>query len=81
MIDSNTFEEIASSLSKAIPDTLKHLEKDLQSKFKQILETTFDKLDLVTREEFDTQKKVLAKTREKVEALEKQFNRLNDKNS
>jgi ubiquinone biosynthesis accessory factor UbiK len=37
------------------------------------LQSTFQKLDLVTREEFDVQTAVLARTREKLEALEKRL--------
>lgn len=73
MLDSINFDEIATNLSKVLPESLRGLDKELQEKFKHILTNTFDKLDLVTREEFDTQKKVLAKTREKVEQLEEQL--------
>jgi hypothetical protein len=71
MFNSKTFEEIAMNLSEALPESLRYLEKDLQQKFKLILEKGFEKLELVTREEFDTQTKVLTKTREKVDKLEK----------
>jgi BMFP domain-containing protein YqiC len=43
---------------------------DLQRNIKALLLQQFARLDLVTREEFDTQVKVLARTREKLEALE-----------
>lgn len=42
----------------------------LQQQIKSVLQGTFDRLDLVSREEFDAQKAVLLRTREKVEALE-----------
>lgn len=42
----------------------------LQQQVKSVLQGTFDRLDLVSREEFDAQKAVLLRTREKVEALE-----------
>jgi BMFP domain-containing protein YqiC len=44
--------------------------KDLEKNMKSMLSQGFSKLDLVTREEFDVQAQVLAKTREKLEALE-----------
>lgn len=44
--------------------------KDLEKNVKAMLNQGFSKLDLVTREEFDVQAQVLAKTRAKVEALE-----------
>jgi BMFP domain-containing protein YqiC len=43
---------------------------DLQRNMKALLMQQFARLDLVTREEFDTQVKVLARTRERLEALE-----------
>lgn len=48
----------------------------LQGQVKSILQGTFDRLDLVSREEFDAQKAVLMRTREKIEALEKQIEAL-----
>ena len=62
---------LAERLFRALPPPLRAIEQDLQSKFKDILQATFSKLDLVTREEFDVQTKVLARTREKLEQLEK----------
>ena len=50
---------------------------DMQRAVKAIAQSTFQKLDLVSREEFDTQSIVLAKTRAKLEELEKQLNELN----
>lgn len=44
---------------------------DIQKNLKALLTQQFARLDLVTREEFDTQRRVLARSREKIEALEK----------
>lgn len=49
---------------------------NLQAQVKSILQGTFDRLDLVSREEFDAQKAVLQRTREKIEALEQQLQQL-----
>lgn len=73
MFDPKSFDEISKKLIDALPEGFKGIEQDVQQKFKSILQTAFDHLDLVTREEFDVQKKVLQKTREKVEAIEKQL--------
>jgi BMFP domain-containing protein YqiC len=43
---------------------------DVQRNLKALLAQQFSRLDLVTREEFEVQREVLAKTREKIEALE-----------
>jgi BMFP domain-containing protein YqiC len=44
--------------------------EELQQNFKSILQAGLGKLDLVTREEFDVQRAVLLRTREKLEALQ-----------
>jgi len=44
--------------------------EDLERNFKSLLQTGLEKMDLVTREEFDIQVAVLARTREKLEILE-----------
>jgi BMFP domain-containing protein YqiC len=46
---------------------------DLQKNLKALLTQQFARMDLVTRDEFDTQAQVLARTREKLEALEKRL--------
>lgn len=50
--------------------------KDMEKNMKAIIMAIFSKLDLVTREEFDTQQKVLLATRKKLEELEKQIKNL-----
>lgn len=49
---------------------------DLERNFRALLAGTFARLDLVTREEFDAQSRVLARTREKLEALEQRLSAL-----
>lgn len=51
---------------------------ELQQQVKALLQGTFDRLDIVSREEFDAQKAVLLRTREKVETLEKQVQALEE---
>lgn len=52
---------------------------DIENNLKAILHASFDKLDLVTRDEFDTQQKVLANTRTKLEELEQIIKKLETK--
>ena len=44
--------------------------KDLEKNFRGMLSSTFSKLDLVTREEYDVQARLLARSKEKLAALE-----------
>lgn len=78
-MDTKIFDEISKQLSKVLPESVRHFEHELQEKFREILQTAFAKLDLVTREEFDTQVKVLERTRKKLDELEKQFANLEKK--
>lgn len=71
-------EELAKKLYDALPTSLQNFENEIQQKFKEILQSAFAHMDLVTREEFDVQQKVLARTREKVDLLEAQVQALLD---
>ena len=71
MFDPKSLDDIANRLASAIPPGLSNLKDDLEKSFQAILQGALGKLDLVTREEFDVQKLVLAKTRSKLEDLEK----------
>ena len=81
MFDTKYFEEIAKKLYSTLPTNLRELENDFQKKFKEILLIAFSKIDLVTREEFDVQVKVLERTREKLEQLQLTVQNLQNKNS
>jgi ubiquinone biosynthesis accessory factor UbiK len=71
MFDTKFIDDTVKRLSESLPPGLNKFKKDLEKNFKAILQSMFAKLDLVTREEFDVQKKVLTKTRIKINALEK----------
>ncbi|MYM37601.1 accessory factor UbiK family protein [Duganella sp. FT50W] len=67
-MDMNTFfNDLQSKISQAIENSPA---KDIEKNVKSMMTQGFSKLDLVTREEFDIQTQVLAKTRAKLEALE-----------
>ncbi|CAN7273764.1 MULTISPECIES: accessory factor UbiK family protein [Duganella] len=67
-MDMNTFfNDLQTKISQAIENSPA---KDIEKNVKSMMTQGFSKLDLVTREEFDVQTQVLAKTRAKLEALE-----------
>lgn len=78
MIDLSQLDELARRLSTLVPPGLREGREELQQNFKSVLQAGLGKLELVTREEFDVQRAVLAHTREKLEALEKQLAELAD---
>jgi hypothetical protein len=73
MIDSKTLDDLTRKLSRLLPADLDILKQDMEKNIRATLQSTFQKLDLVTREEFDVQTEVLNRTREKIEALEKKL--------
>ncbi len=73
MIKAEVVEDIVNKVEKFIPEDLKTMRQDFSKNMKSILTASLQKADLVTREEFEVQKAVLAKTRAKLEALEKQL--------
>ncbi|MBP6797627.1 MAG: accessory factor UbiK family protein [Luteimonas sp.] len=72
MIDLNHIDDLARRLSGLVPPGLRESREELQENFKAVLQSGLAKLDLVTREEFDVQRAVLLRTREKLEQLQGQ---------
>ncbi|AOE48740.1 ubiquinone biosynthesis accessory factor UbiK [Kangiella sediminilitoris] len=79
MIDPKKLDDIAQKLSDSMPEQLKTAKHEMSKQFKQILQTQLAKLDLVSREEFDTQTQVLLRTRQKLEALELKLQELENR--
>jgi len=71
--DLKTLDEITRKLAEALPREWKNAGQDLEGRFRQVLEAQFAKLNLVTREEFEIQKRVLERSREKLEQLEERL--------
>jgi len=70
MIDLNHIDDLARRLSGLVPPGLRESREALQENFRAVLQSGLGKLDLVTREEFEVQRAVLLRTREKLEQLQ-----------
>ncbi len=70
MLDPKQLDELSHRLADSLPKGLQALQEDLQRNLRAALEAGLSKLDLVTREEFDVQRTLLARTREKIDRLE-----------
>ncbi len=79
MIDPKAIDDIANRLAGALPPGLSNFKEELEKNFHAILQSVLGKLDLVTREEFEVQKLVLAKPRAKLEELEKRVAEMESK--
>ncbi len=76
MFDPKQFDDLAQKLFATLPFSLQNIENDIQQKFKEVLQAAFARMDLITRDEFDVQCKVLGRTREKLEHLQNQVDEL-----
>ena len=72
MLDPKYLDDLTRRLTGSLPQGLQALQQDMERNMRAILEAGLAKLDLVTREEFDVQSAVLARTRAKLEHLEAQ---------
>ena len=82
MLDPKMFENLSQSMTQFLQGNSSLPGQDaMQQQIKTVLQSSFAKLDLVTREEFDAQAAVLQRTREKLEQLEALVAELESKES
>lgn len=70
MIDLRVIDELTRKLGESLPPGLSQAKEQAETQFHAVLTRAFERMNLVSREEFDAQRAVLARTREKLEALE-----------
>ena len=66
----DSIDKLARALAEAVPQGLRSVSDDLEKNFRTVLKSGLGKLDLVTREEFEVQELVLARTRSNLDAME-----------
>jgi BMFP domain-containing protein YqiC len=75
MIDPRQIEQLAQEwaqrLTQFLPPGLKGFRQELETNFRAMLQNGLEKLDLVSREQFETQRELLARSRAKLDELEK----------
>ena len=81
VFDPRQLDDLTDRLVNLLPTGVRDVQHDLEKNARALMQSTFAKMDLVTREEFDIQSAVLARTREKLELLEKQLAELESKYS
>ena len=70
MLKNLVLDQLVRQLMQVIPPELKELPKALDEQFRNILQSAFVKMDLVTRAEFDAQVRVLARLQQQLNELE-----------
>lgn len=72
MLEPKFIDELIQRISAGMPSGMKEIQADMEKNIRAAVRATLDKMDVVTREEFDIQKEVLVRTRTRLEQLEKQ---------
>ena len=82
MLNRNTLDELTHKITALLPENMKQMQHDVESNVHALLQSALSKMNLVTREEFDVQTALLARTREKLDRLEKVMQDMeNEKNA
>ncbi len=76
MVDTRQLEDLAASLSRLLPPGLSGLRRELEDNFRAVLRANLEKWDLVSRERFDVQAELLARTQIRLAALEQKLQQL-----
>jgi ubiquinone biosynthesis accessory factor UbiK len=69
-INSSGLDELARRLADSVPESVRAFGRDLEGNFKAVLQAQLSKLDLVSRQEFDVQAALLARTQANLSAME-----------
>lgn len=72
----NLVNRILDVLSERLPEGVAELGQDLRHNLAAVVKESLGKMDLVTREEFEVQTRVLARTRQRLEQLEQQLQQI-----
>lgn len=81
MIDPKQLDDLAKKVAASLPVGLQTMQEEMQKNFRAAIAAGIARLDLVTREEFDVQAGVLARTRAKLELLERRLTELEQQSS
>jgi BMFP domain-containing protein YqiC len=69
----NRIEDLARRLLESLPPALRSVQQDVESNFRAVLRANLSRLDLVARDEFDAQARVLERTRAQLAELERRL--------
>ncbi|MDH3219666.1 MAG: accessory factor UbiK family protein [Gammaproteobacteria bacterium] len=70
MIDNQTINRLSEKINELLPPGLRQVKADFDARLKILLQQQLANYEMVSREEFDIQARVLARTREKLEVIE-----------
>ena len=76
MIDLRTIDELTRKLGESLPPGLVQKKEELENQFRTVLTAGFERMNLVSREEFDSKCALLEETRARIEELEQRLEQL-----
>ena len=80
MIDLRTIDELTRKLAESLPPGVSQKKEELETQFRSVLTGAFERMNLVSREEFDRQRAVLDELRKRLAALESTLDDLQQDN-
>ena len=78
-LNSSGLDDLARRLADAVPESVRSFGRDMEGNFKAVLQAQLSRLDLVSRQEFDVQAALLARTQATLTALEARLKELEAK--
>jgi BMFP domain-containing protein YqiC len=79
MLKPENLDEIVKQFQSLLPEDMRQTKNDVEKNIKAMMKASFQKVDLVTREEFDIQTELLSKTRSLLDELEEKVKQLEKK--
>lgn len=76
MIDNQTINRLSRKINELLPPGLQQVKSDFEARLKSLLQQQLANYEMVSREEFDIQARVLQRTREKLEIIEARLKEL-----
>lgn len=70
MIDARIIDEVTENFSRYLPDSLKSVKQDMEKNVRSALQASFERMDLVTREDYEIQVAMVSKLRDRLSELE-----------
>ena len=71
-------DELLAKITTVLPEDMQGLKDDTCKNMRAVLQSVFEKMDLVTREDFDVQKKILSRAQEHIQQLTQDVQRLEE---
>lgn len=76
MLNPQKLDEFAKRLGDLLPESASQMQSEIEKNMKAGLQGVVQKMDLVTREEYEVQREILTRTREKLDLLEQRLAKL-----